>query len=207
MSSRKTITLFFGALIVPMLAVFAFAFQNAAVQEPELSQKINLSDIKLWRVGSSGRALDSVLSQARKLNVNSDVLTLENFSSNATLKYLVLNRLSVIAFDGLWLQEQQENSEIISFLNQTAKDVGGFIVVGGNLTTLLEVSDSAGIYRIFRNQDGSVRNPLSQYAEIAGVRLQRNVKPNGGLYYSSELFGGSAEDPELINRIALWIGR
>ncbi len=207
----KKIFIIACALIMPVIAVGALtiqSFQSHATNRDVLYHERSLSDIKMWNIGYSTSEFQGILNKIQQLGVKKEVLSITRFSSDNDLRSQVLSKASIIVFDGTWLQEQTKNTEVISFVNQTAKNVGGFIAIGGNTSTLCDLAEKAGIYTMGRNRDGTIRNPLYYNPRMAGIRLVQTTTSNGTQYYYPSVFGDAEADTvAALDHLASWIER
>jgi hypothetical protein len=203
----KEISVALSCLILPMLAVSAFAFQSIAANGVNLEKKLVASDITLWQAGENTGFTKMLQNNARDINASVKDLSIKEFVSNPDLQSRNLNRRSVIIFDGTWLNSQKGDDQTIALFNETAQKVGGFLAVGVNTQVLTEVAEKAGIYTMTRLENGTVCNPLNHHEEVAGIRLVQMAKPGGGQFYYARFFSDSLSDPNWFDHLLDWIGK
>jgi hypothetical protein len=198
----------FCALSLLMSMAATMACQPANNNIPATSNvdenKIVLQDIAAWTVGSDESLIpfvDTVTSQGAK----TASIDLNNLEFDSNLKSTVLSNRSIIVFDGAWLK-QNDDQQLYDFLTTNVKDVGGIVVAGESATDLYLVLEKAGMYTIARNEDGSLRIPISDDATITGFALKETTTPNGEPYYVRSHFSTNNVDSYLTMRdIVNWL--
>jgi hypothetical protein len=114
----------------------------------------------------------------------------------------------LIVFSGDWLASTSNSSELQAALRQVRgqHERCAFVAVGGKTSSLFDVLDRAGVYRLDR-VDGVVRNPAYYNPPVAGITWKIATKPTGETYTVPSIFACGATDPGVIaGALASWLG-
>ena len=114
----------------------------------------------------------------------------------------------LIVFSGDWLASASSGDELQVALQQVREQCEScaFVAVGGRTSSLFDVLDRAGIYRLDRI-NGVVRNPAYYNPPVAGITWRVTTTPTGETYTVPSIFACGATDPGVIaGALASWLG-
>lgn len=195
--------LFCLILLALALSVFTFQTNNVPVPE-ELESNIADEHLMIWTFGTND-LIESLQTNPQAEGTPVTTLSIEDFNSNSELQSMVLNKSSIIIFDGNWLN-QNDNQETYDFVNATASKIGSFFAVGGSNTKLYEILEKADVYTMGRDDNGIPRNPASHGLSIVGFRLQLVTDIDGTQHFATGHYGnGNLNDPELLRSIVAFL--
>jgi hypothetical protein len=116
--------------------------------------------------------------------------------------------LSLVIFDGEWLSEHYEDSEVYVFLQKASRGRAKLVVVGGLTSKFLEALDKAGVEKLVaKDEEGNVRNPAYDNPPLVGFRWKTEITPDGKLYqYPSILISNTDDVKTMIESLVGWLG-
>jgi hypothetical protein len=163
-----------------------------------------LRGLSVWQVGSSNALLDALLSELEaRGSMVARSADLKDFPAKvAPLKDVL------IVFSGDWLAGASSNGELQAALQRVRERCKccAFVAVGGRTSSLFDVLDRAGIYRLDR-VDGVVRNPAYYNPPVAGITWKVATTPTGETYAFPSIFECGAPIPNTIaDALASWLG-
>ncbi len=204
-SKLAAITLFLLASCLIALGYQMYQIQiNSTFMPTIIRPEFNLENMTLWQIGSS-QQIDALNSQAQLYRATTHNLTIQEFKTNFTTKEQVLNKSSIIIFDSAWLQSQINNADLQSFLNATAKDIRGFVVIGEQTSALYLALDEAEVYTLPRYENGTARSPARHNPLVAGFSLSYILDYDGSHHHVHGHFStGAYDNYEILNSIESW---
>ncbi len=191
--------LFCLALLILALSVFTLQPNKAPVPD-QLENNIGDEHLMIWTLGTND-FIESLQTNPQAEGTPVTSLSIEDFNSNSEMRSMVLNKSSIIIFDSIWLN-QNDNQSTYDFVNASASEIGSFFAVGGSNAKLYEILEKADVYTMGRDDNGIPRNPASHSMPIIGFRLQLVRDIDGSQHYANcHYSNGNLNGPDLLETI------
>lgn len=191
------------ALLILALSVFNLQPNNSPVPD-QLDNNIGDEHLMIWTFGTND-LIESLQTSPQAEGTRVTSLSIEDFNLNSEIRSMVLNKSSIIIFDSIWLN-QNDNQATYDFVNASASKVGSFFAVGGSNAKLYEILEKADVYTMCRDDNGIPRNPASHGMPIVGFRLQLVRDIEGTQHFVTGHYGsGNLNDPGLLKSIVAFL--
>jgi hypothetical protein len=177
---------------------------HVEAQNQGTTNALKLKGLSVWQVGSSNALLDAVLSE---LEARGGTIVRSADLKDLSAKVVPLKGV-LIVFSGDWLANASNSSELQVALQRVRRqcEYCAFVAVGGKTSSLFEVLDRAGIYRLDRI-NGVVRNPAYYNPLAAGITWKIATKPTGETYTVPSIFACGASGPSgIADALVSWLG-
>jgi len=174
------------------------------VQNQGTTNALKLKGLSVWQVGSSNALLDAVLSE---LEARGSTVIRSADLGDLSAKVAPIKGVLII-FSGDWLADASSDGELQVALQRVRGqcEYCAFVAVGGKTSSLFDVLDRAGIYRLDR-VDGVVRNPAYYNPPVVGITWRIATKPTGETYAVPSIFACGVADPSVIaGALDRWLG-
>ncbi|MEM2088496.1 MAG: hypothetical protein QXF52_07510 [Thermoproteota archaeon] len=199
-----------GAIILSltMVSILCFTLPSSLLFNEQVPSKVDLKDLAVWYIGDSNDVLEKVLNRMQQLGVKQTKrLEIQSFLSNNTLESTSLNQKSLVIFDGHWISERVNDSEIHAFLRKASHQKARLMTVGGSTSKFFEALDKAGVDELGRDENGNIRNPAYHDPPLVGFMLKQARAPDGHSYsYPSIFISSSIDIDATVQELINWLG-